>query len=213
MRGWSRAAAGATALTFALLLAGSGLAATITNFTPTTDFIPEDPGKCVGTQITINGTGFVNDGGTPVVQFNGKPAVDVAIGSDRVIYARMPVGASPGNITVTTPAGTATSPLAFTVAYSSCAPNQLPTLTPASSAKAAISRVSPASGKAGTKLTITGSALTTATAVKIGGAKAAFTVVSPTKIKATVPAKAKSGKITVTTTVGTATSSTVFTRK
>src|SRR4051794_11882538 len=107
------AAALAAAVTSALLVAGSAFGATITSFTPTNDWIPEEAGNCVGTSITINGTGFVNDGGTPVVRFNGMPAVGVFVGSDRIIYARLPSGATAGTVTVTTNAGTATSTAAY----------------------------------------------------------------------------------------------------
>lgn len=212
---WYRTAAGAAVFLFAMLLAGPAMAVTITNFTPTTDWIPEDPGNCVGTSITINGSGFVNDGGPVSVSFNGKPAVNVVIGSDAVIYAKLPVGASPGTVTVTTAKGTATSAAPFTVVP--CAASSGPALIASTSsatgaAKAAITRFAPTKGKAGAKILITGSNFTGATAVKIGGAAAAFKVVSATKITATVPAKAKSGKVTVTTASGTATSSTGFTR-
>jgi hypothetical protein len=211
---WYRTAASAVVLLFALLLAGPALAVTITSFTPTTDWIPEDPGNCVGTSITINGTGFVTDGGPVTVTFNNKAAVNVVIGSDSVIYAKMPPGTIAGNVTVTTAKGTATSSTGFTVVP--CAAQGGPALIATSSAttakKAAIASFAPTKAKAGAKITITGRNFTGATGVKIGGAAAAFKVVSATKITATVPAKARSGKITVTTAAGTATSSTSFTK-
>ena len=59
-------------------------------------------------------------------------------------------------------------------------------------------------GTGGTLVTIRGTNFTGATAVKIGGvAASSFTVASPTKITATVAAKAKSGKVSVTTAAGT----------
>jgi len=73
-------------------------------------------------------------------------------------------------------------------------------------AKASVSSFTPTKAKAGTKVTITGKNFTGASLVKIDGLKATFKVVSSTKITATVPAKAKSGKISVTTKAGTATS-------
>jgi len=215
---WYRTAAGAAVFLFAMLLAGPAMAVTITNFTPTTDWIPEDPGNCVGTSITINGSGFVNDGGPVSVSFNGKPAVNVVIGSDAVIYAKLPVGASPGTVTVTTAKGTATSAAPFTVVP--CAASGGPALIASNSSatgstgatKAAITKFAPTKGKAGAKILISGSNFAGATAVKIGGAAAAFKVVSATKITATVPVRARSGKVTVTTASGTATSSTGFTK-
>jgi hypothetical protein len=72
----------------ALVAAGSALAVSITNYTPTSMFIPEVANQCVGTSITINGSGFVTDGGGTQVAFGGVPAVDVLVGSDNIIYAR-----------------------------------------------------------------------------------------------------------------------------
>jgi hypothetical protein len=209
----------AAILVLSLFVAGQALGATITNYTPAADLIPEVANACVGTSITINGSGFVNDGGPVSVAFNGAPAVNVTIGSDAVIYAKMPGNATPGNITVTTAKGTATSPLPYTVfpCAASSGPTILPTTTTASTggssaAKASVKSFAPTKGKAGAKILIAGTNFTGATAVKIGGAAARFTVVSATKIAATVPLKAKSGKVSVTTPAGTATSSTSFTR-
>ena len=69
----------------------------------------------------------------------------------------------------------------------------------AMSAKPSITTFGPMSGKAMTKVTITGKNFTGATSVTFDMVKAAFKVESSTKISATVPDKAKTGKITVTT--------------
>jgi uncharacterized protein (TIGR03437 family) len=70
----------------------------------------------------------------------------------------------------------------------------------------------PTSGPVGTSVRITGNSFTGATAVTFGGVKAAiFSVDSYTQITATVPAKAKTGKIQVTTAGGIAVSPTDFT--
>ena len=70
----------------------------------------------------------------------------------------------------------------------------------------------PPSGPVGTTVVITGNSLTGATKVTFGGVKAVtVSVDSYTQITATVPAKAKTGKIQVTTPGGTATSSATFT--
>jgi hypothetical protein len=75
-----------------------------------------------------------------------------------------------------------------------------------------ISSFTPASGPVGTKVTITGTGLTGATAVTFGGVKATtFTVNSGTQIIATVPTGAKTGKIKITTPGGAATSIGTFT--
>lgn len=74
-----------------------------------------------------------------------------------------------------------------------------------------ISKLSATSGKVGASITITGTNFTGATAVRFNGTAAAFTVVSATRIVAIVPAGATSGKVTVTTPGGTATSKRGFT--
>jgi len=87
---------------------------------------------------------------------------------------------------------------------SSTPPSQ-PTATPA------ISSFSPTSGSAGTIVTITGTHLSGATSVTIGGAAAAFTVMSATSVTATVPSGAVTGIISIATPQGTATSASNFT--
>jgi|SRR5580692_1963740 hypothetical protein len=81
----------------------------------------------------------------------------------------------------------------------------------AAAAKPSIASFTPTSGKAGVKVTITGKTLTGVTAVKFDGVTATFAAGSATKITATVPAKGKTGTITVTTKGGTATSAKSFT--
>jgi len=60
-------------------------------------------------------------------------------------------------------------------------------------------------------VTITGTNLTGVTAVKFNGVTATFTPSTATTVTATVPATATTGKISVTTGVGTVTSTTDFT--
>ena len=70
----------------------------------------------------------------------------------------------------------------------------------------------PASGPVGASVTLTGTGLGAATAVRFGGAAATtYAVVSATQITATVPAGALSGPISVTTPGGAATSAASFT--
>ena len=69
-----------------------------------------------------------------------------------------------------------------------------------------IAKLSPIKGKAGTKVTVTGTNFTGTTSVTIKGVAARFTVVSRTKLTFLVPAKAKTGAVTVTNPSGTATS-------
>jgi hypothetical protein len=70
----------------------------------------------------------------------------------------------------------------------------------------------PPSGSVGTQVVITGTSLLQTTTVTIGAAKAtSFTVNSDSQVTATVPAGAKTGKITIATKGGKATSAKKFT--
>jgi hypothetical protein len=155
---------------------------TISSFSPTSG--------PVGTAVAISGTNFT---GTTSVTFNNVSAA-YTIDSATKITATVPSSATTGRIRVTNPAGTATSSKDFTVTGA-------PTIT----------SFSPMSGPVGTSVTINGTNLTGATSVRFNGVSASFTVNSVTKITATVPSGATSGKISVTTPAGTATSSRTFT--
>jgi hypothetical protein len=155
--------------------------AKITSFTPTSGV--------VGTVVTINGT---NLAGATSVTFNGVPATTFTVNSAIKITATVPTTATTGKIAVTTPDGTATSVGTFTV-------------------KPSIAGFSPAAGAVGIPVTITGSGFGGTTSVKFNGTTATFTLDSVTQVTATVPANATTGKITVTTPGGTATSLTNFT--
>ena len=74
-----------------------------------------------------------------------------------------------------------------------------------------ITSFSPTSGAAGTNVIITGTNFNSASAVTFNGVSAVFLVDSNTQITATVPLNAASGFISVTTTNGTAVSSSNFT--
>jgi hypothetical protein len=73
-----------------------------------------------------------------------------------------------------------------------------------------IASFAPASGSAGTVVTISGSNFTGASSVTFNLVAASFTVVSGTQIQATVPAGATTGRIRVTTPDGTGTSASDF---
>jgi hypothetical protein len=74
-------------------------------------------------------------------------------------------------------------------------------------AKPSITAFTPSTVKPGATVTIKGKNLKGAKAVEFAGLKGTFKVVSAAKITAKVPAKAKSGKISVVTSAGTAVSS------
>lgn len=143
----------------------------------------------VGSTVQMLGGGFT---GTTAVKFNGKSATFTVV-SDTFMTAVVPAGATSGLITVTTPTGTAKSQTKFLV---------VPKLI----------SFSPTSGSVGTAVVIKGNSFTGATRVAFGGVSATtFTVDSDTQITATVPTGALTGKISVTTPGGTATSATTFT--
>jgi CSLREA domain-containing protein len=153
----------------------------ITSFTPTS-------GK-IGTSVAISGSGFT---GTTSVSFGSVRASSFTVVSSTSIRATVPLEATTGKITVTTPAGDAPSATNFTV---------LP----------GISSFSPASGPVGTVVTILGSGFTGTTAVKFNTATATtIDVISDSQVTATVPVNATTGKIGVVRPTGTVTSLTNF---
>jgi hypothetical protein len=155
---------------------------TITGFSPTAG--------AVGTRVEIRGQDL---NGATSVTFNGT-AANLTVVSPTLITAPVPIGATTGAISVTTPSGTATSSTSFTVM-------PRPTIT----------GFSPTGGPAGRPVTITGSNLTKVTTVKLGTTSAKFTLSSPTELKSLVPTIARGYyRWSVTTPAGTATSTGSF---
>ncbi len=151
------------------------------------------PNGPAGTQITITGTKFI--AGATTVQFNGV-AASATVTSETILLATVPIGATTGPITVTTPNGVATSASNFTVPTVA-----LPTIT----------GFSPARGQPGTPVTISGLNFAGATAVKFNGMSVIkFSTISPNTITTVVPLRALTGPITVVTPAGTATSANQF---
>jgi uncharacterized repeat protein (TIGR03803 family) len=143
----------------------------------------------VGNIIEVLGQGFTS---TSTVSFNGTVAIPT-VASSTYLTAAVPNGATTGFLKVTTSGGTLTSNKKFRV-------------TPQ------ITGFTPTNGLVGALVTITGISLTQATAVTFGGVRATtFTVNSDTQVTVKVPSGAKTGKITVTTPGGKATSATSFT--
>jgi hypothetical protein len=156
---------------------------TITSFSPTS--------AAVGSIITLTGSGFT---GVTSVTVTGQSASFGFI-SDNQLNLQVPSGATSGPITVTTPAGSATSTTSLIVL------GNPPMIT----------SFSPTSGPVGTTVTINGANFTGATSVRFRTTAASSTVLSSSKIQAVVPAGAKSGIIVVTTPNGFSTSPTKFT--
>src|SRR5205823_4256969 len=141
-----------------------------------------------GASVAIAGRNFI---GTTSVKFSGVPTT-FTVNTALKVTAKIPATARTGKITLTTAGGTATSGSNFQI---------IPT----------ISSFTPTSGKVGASVTIAGKNFGGAIAVKFNGVKASFTVNSPLKITTKVPPSATTGKVTVTTAGGTATSGGNFT--
>jgi uncharacterized repeat protein (TIGR03803 family) len=153
-------------------------------------FVQPRPGSATeGSQIWILGQDFSS---SSVVRFGGTQAITTALTGTTFISATVPVDALTGPVSVSTGNVTLTNARRFKV---------LPTITSI-----------PSHGSVGSLVAIDGTGLAQTTKVMFGGAEATdFTVNSDTKITANVPAAAKTGKIAVTTTGGTANSQMSFT--
>jgi hypothetical protein len=143
-----------------------------------------------GTTVTITGTGFTNVTGVSVGYI---PATSFSVVSATTITAVVPSGLDYGRWRVTTPIGTATGSIVYTVGN---APGGL-TFTPAT-------------GPTGSTATLTGTNFGTASAVSLGYVPASFVVNSATEIVATVPAGVAYGYWRVTTSGGTAKSGLIY---
>jgi len=186
----------------ATVAAGSAGAVTISSWIggkgATPAIVTAGGGACPSTVVTINGTGFVNDGGITSVMIGGVPAEEVIVGSDIIVYARVGPGAKSGPVSVTTPRGTATATLQANVV-----PCQS---TGTASIKPTIDSVGPKKRKAGKKLTIHGSGFVGTTSVKVGGVTATYAIPSDNLMYVLMPSDAKTGLVTleITNKLGTA---------
>ncbi|HEV8514536.1 MAG TPA: IPT/TIG domain-containing protein, partial [Cyclobacteriaceae bacterium] len=203
---WANGNDGLTGIPKALLANGSyvyaGIDGTsvytraISNFNPTITSISPISGP-VGTSVTIKGTNFDFNAANDSVSINGLRVSVSGAGKTSMIIT-IPDGATTGKIGLSVAGLKTTSGQTFTVI-------QPPTIT----------GFTPASGKAGESVTITGTNFDVSAAnniVKFNG-KAAAIVGTPTStnIVATIPSDASTGLITVTTNGITATSSSPFT--
>lgn len=156
-------------------------APTVTNLSSTTGTI--------GSAVTITGTGFT---WATQVQFNTTNATFTVV-NNTTITCNVPSGATTGLVTVTNPAGSASSAATYVVIGA-------PT----------VSSLAPTSGPVGTTVTITGTNFQAITGVTFNGVSASYTVNSPTQIVATVPSTT-TGTVSVTNGSGTGTSAGNFT--
>jgi hypothetical protein len=151
-----------------------------------------------GTSITITGTNF---SGATAVQFGAANATSFTVNSATQITATAPAGsAGTVDITVTTAGGTSSTSAADQFTYDAA-----PTVT----------AISPTSGPTagGTSITITGTNLTGATAISVGGVGClAFSVTNSTTATCTSPAgTAGTASVLVTTPDGANAANTLFT--
>jgi hypothetical protein len=168
------------------------------------EFIP-DHGP-VGTAVRIFGSEFSSTLAENRVTFwrgpyrTGVSAI-VSAATTFQIVAKVPPGAITGPITVTTPAGSATSGAAFSV-------------TPAPAARAPrIVEFMPTVAGPGTEVTITGAdfdASPTGNRVTVNDARANVISAAATTLVALVPTNARSGRIAVATSWGVASSNGVL---
>jgi hypothetical protein len=134
----------------------------------------------VGTTIQINGVHFT---GTSSVKFNGTTANFSPPTTDQQVIATIPANATSGPITVTSSAGTGTSPVNFYF---------FPGVT----------NFSPTAGRPGTNVVIKGTNFLGVTKVTFGSLTASFATNSSSQITAVVPANAVTGPIRVTAPAG-----------
>jgi len=152
----------------------------------------------VGTTVTITGSNFSATPSQNAVTINGTTAT-VLTASATQLTLTVPIGATTGTVTVVAPAGTASGPGSFSVT----AGTGVPTIT----------GLSPTVGAAGTTLTVTGTNFDTAAAqnkLRVNLTYSSPTSSTSTQVAAAIPPTGTSGRITVATPVGTATSTQDF---
>ena len=149
----------------------------------------------VGTSVVITGTGFT---GATAVRFNGASDPTFLVDTDEQITATVPDGATTGPIEIdTADAQTAVSAESFTV-------DEPPPLAPT------IDDFSPRRGPEGAPVLLQGSGLSSTTEVRFEGRVAGFTVNGDDEVTAYVPTGADSGRISLDTPFGTATTEDPF---
>jgi YD repeat-containing protein len=172
----------------------------ITRSTATTVAIIEvtPDGGPVGQTVTIYGTGFSATANQNTVSFNGTSG-SITAASTTTLTVTVPVGATTGTISVTSPNGSANSGSSFVVGMTGGPPS--------------ITSFSPTIGPAGTAVTITGTnfdSLVPQNRLTFNGRPAGLTSATTTSIGATIPAVTSSGRFSVTTGSGTAASTDDF---
>ncbi len=146
----------------------------------------------LGTLVTVFGANFIS--GQTTVRFGSVTAATPSVPANNQLVVTVPAGAATAPISISTFAGTNTTPTNFVI-----------------SGSAIITGFTPAIGPTGSVVILSGGDFTGTTAVKINGVNAsAFSVTAASQIHATVPTTATTGPLSVTTPTGTATTSSNF---
>jgi len=169
---------------------GNSSSVSITGFTPSAG--------PVGAQVTVYGTDFSPVPSQDSLQFNGTSATIVSATANQIVTS-VPSSATTGPITVTAPAGSATSATPFTVSA---------TLGPPT-----IAGFTPGIATPGTPVTVNGSNFLTPASnnkLKFNLTSATISSVNSGSISSSVPSGAGSGKISIATAYGSALSTADF---
>ncbi len=154
-------------------------------------------GAAIGKSVAIFGTGFSAIVSENTVSFNGTAAAITSANTTKLV-ATVPSGATSGSISVTTPTGSATSADAFAIE---------------SAKEPTISGFTPPIALAGAPITVSGTNFESgrfANNVGLNGMRATVESATTTSIATSVPPGTGSGRITVATTFGKATSASDF---
>lgn len=159
---------------------------------------PNPPGKTIAVGSTGSALNWTASDNAPWLSFAPASGTTPAAATVSVNLAGLAAGTLNAVITLSASGSPAvTVPVSLQVDPQQPAPPKITSFTPAS-------------GPAGTPVTINGSNFDAEGAVRFNGVAAGFSSPSPTLIQATVPAGAATGPITVITGTGTATSATSF---
>lgn len=221
-------------LSVAVILCGAALSLTFAQSAPSITSVTPNPAG-VGMSVTISGSNFGSSG---TVTFNGVTASTTSWGSTSIVTP-VPSGSSTGNIVVTV-GGQASNAFIFTVnngpvsysydelgrllgvvdslgnaaSYSYDAVGNMLSITRINPGQIAILSFSPPTGAVGSSVTINGtgfSATTSLDTVQFNGVSAPISSATATQIVTNVPSGATTGHVTVTSPLGTATSTSNFT--
>ena len=168
-----------------VLIGGAANTPSVVALTATSGYAGEDLVEVLGTYTH----------GATAILFNGVTGTDFTRVNGGRARARVPLTATTGTVSVSTPFGTGSSSNTFTVQ------RRVPTIT----------RFNPTQGPVGTKIIVEGTHLMGLTGVTLGGQAATFMVDGDDQITVTVPSGATTGALQATNGVGSALSGSPFT--